>query len=62
VTILQAVPLRELNSDTRSPFSENEPLASRTRLAPEPYTMPLCRERQHTEGIEGPAEPAVAQP
>jgi hypothetical protein len=24
--------------------------------------MPPCRERQHTEGVEGPAEPAVAQP
>jgi hypothetical protein len=62
VTILQAVSLRELDSDTCSPFSENEPLTSRTRLAPEPYIMPPRRERQHTEGVEGPAEPAVAQP
>jgi hypothetical protein len=23
--------------------------------------MPPCRERQHTEGVKGPAEPAVAQ-
>jgi hypothetical protein len=24
--------------------------------------MPLCRERQHTKGVKGPAEPVVAQP
>jgi hypothetical protein len=24
--------------------------------------MPPCRERQHTEGVKGPAEPTVAQP
>jgi hypothetical protein len=24
--------------------------------------MPLCCERQHTEGVKGPTEPAVAQP
>jgi hypothetical protein len=62
VTILQAVLLRELDSDTRSPFSKNEPLVSRTRLVSELYTMPLRRERQHTEGVKGPAEPVIAQP
>jgi hypothetical protein len=62
VTILQAVPLRELDSDTRVAPFRNESLASRVRLAPEPYTIPPRRERQHTEGIDGPAEPAVAQP
>jgi hypothetical protein len=63
VTILQALPLEQLDSDTRvAPFSESEPLASRTRLASEPYTMPPRRERQPTEGVKGPAEPVMAQP
>jgi hypothetical protein len=62
VTILQAVPLGAADSDTRTISRPTPILASRTRLASETHMMPPRRERQHTEGVKGPAESIVAQP